>query len=110
MNQPPRREYATLAALSASTGMTLLIPLYLNHLGYPVTVVGLVAGVAALATLLSRLPVPLLYRPSRARALLLATVVGGMVATAILPWLENLAVFAAVLFVSCAMSGIATTV
>lgn len=110
MSHTARREYATLAALSASGGMTFLIPLYLNHLGYPVGVVGLLAGLAALATLLSRIPVPLLYRPQRARTLLLATTAGGMASTALLPWLSDLTAFTAVLLVSCALSGIATTV
>jgi MFS family permease len=110
MRQSARREYVTLAALSASGGMTFLIPLYLHHLGYPVSVVGLLAGLAALATLLSRIPVPLLYRPQRARTLLLATAAGGLVSTAILPWLPNLTLFTVVLLGSCAMSGVATTV
>jgi MFS family permease len=110
MNHPARREYAALATLSASSGMTLLIPLYLSHLGYPVSVVGLLAGLAALATLLSRIPVPMLYRPQRSRALLLSAVVGGMATSATLPWLPNLTAFTVVLLANCALNGIATTV
>src|SRR5205823_1104021 len=100
MNRPGRREYAALAAISGSGGMNLLIPLYLDHLGYSVGVVGLLAGLAALATLLSRIPVPLVYRPQRSRSLLLIAAAGGMLSSAALPFLPDLVLFTAVLFVN----------
>jgi MFS family permease len=110
MSYPTRREYAALAFLSASSGMMLLLPLYLSHLGYPVGVIGLMAGLAALSTLLSRIPVPMLYRPERSRTLLLAAIGGGIITSAVLPWLPNLTLFGAVLVANCALNGIATTV
>ena len=110
MSYPTRREYAALAFLSASSGMMLLLPLYLSHLGYPVGVIGLMAGLAALSTLLSRIPVPMLYRPERSRALLLGAIGGGILTSAILPWLPDLSLFAVVLVANCTLNGIATTV
>ncbi len=110
MNGPTRREYAALAAISASGGMNLLIPLYLSHLGYSVGLVGLLAGLGALATLLSRIPVPLVYQPGRSRALLLMAAAGGMLSSAALPWLGDLVLFTAVLLANRALSGLATTV
>jgi MFS family permease len=110
MSHPARREYAALAAISGSGGMSLLIPLYLSYLGYPVGVVGLVTGLGALATLLSRLPVPMVYRPERSRELLLIAAGGGMLSSAVLPLLPDLTSFTAALFVNRALVGVATTV
>lgn len=107
---PSRREYAALAAISGSGGMSLLIPLYLSHLGYPVAVVGLMAGIGALATLLSRIPVPMVYRPQRSRELLLIAAAGGLVSSAALPIAPDLVSFTAVLVVNRALVGVATTV
>jgi MFS family permease len=110
MSGPARREHAALAAISSSQGMTLLIPLYLAHLGQPVGLVGLLAGLGALATLLSRFPVPLLYRPERSRALLLISLGGGALSAAVLPFIPDLVVFTAVLVVNRALEGLSTTV
>ncbi len=110
MTNPARREYAALAAISASSGMNLLIPLYLSHLGYPVSVVGLLAGLGALTMLLSRIPLPLLYRPQRSRELLLLAAGGGMVTSAVLPFVPDLATFTAILLVNRALSGLASSV
>jgi MFS family permease len=110
MSRPARRDFAALAAISSAGGMTLLVPLYLAHLGYPPAVVGVLAGLGALATLLSRIPVPLVYRPQRSRLLLLLALAGGVVTAAILPWLPGLVLFGVVLFVNRALDGLATTV
>src|SRR4051794_26196089 len=109
MSAPARREHAVLAAISSSQGMTLLIPLYLAHLGQPVGLVGLLAGLGELATLLSRFPVPLLYRPERSRALLLISLGGGALSAAVLPLLPHLAVFTAVVVGNRALGGVMTT-
>src|SRR5262245_40615808 len=90
--------------------MSLLIPLYLSHLGYPVGVVGLLAGIRALATLLSRIPVPMVYRPQRSRELLLIAAAGGLVSSAALPLAPDLLTFTIVLVVNRALVGVATTV
>jgi hypothetical protein len=110
VSQPDRREYAALAAISGSSGMNLLIPLYLSHLGYAVGVVGLLAGLGALTILLSRIPVPMLYRPQRSRALLLVAAAGGMATSIALPFLADLVLFTAVLMLNRALSGLATAV
>ena len=110
MSGPGRREYAALAAISSSQGMNLLIPLYLAYLGYPVGVVGLLAGLGALAVLLSRIPVPMVYRPRRSRALLLVSLGGGALSAAALPFIPGLALFTVVLLVNRTAEGLATTV
>lgn len=104
------RENLILGTLSGpASAVSILIPLYLTHLGYPVGAVGGVLAVAAVATLLSRLPVPKLYRPERARWLLLATLVAGALSFAVLPFMDSIAWFAAVLIVNRALYGLATT-
>jgi len=104
------RENLILGTLSGpASAVSILIPLYLTHLGYPVGAVGGVLAMAAVATLLSRLPVPKLYRPERSRLLLLATLVGGGLSFAVLPFMDSIAVFAIVLIVNRALYGLATT-
>ena len=67
--QVHRRENVILGTMSGpASAVSILIPLYLNHLGYPVAAIGSMLAVAAVATLLSRIPVPKLYRPERSRA------------------------------------------
>src|SRR5919202_3854344 len=60
-----------------------LVPPYLDQRGYSVSAVGLLVAVAFLLALLSRLPAGLIYRRSRARWLLAASVVAGAAATAL---------------------------
>jgi MFS family permease len=90
--------------------MGLLLPLYLVHAGHPVGLVGLLAGLAAIAALLSRIPLPLLYRPHRSRQILLATSAAGMVSSAVMPIMPDLITFTLVLMVNRVASGIATAV
>src|SRR5687767_5681078 len=110
MPGPGLRDYCALAATTASNGMGLLLPLYLAYMGHPVGLVGLLTGLAAVASLLSRIPLPLLYRPERSRQILLATSVAGMVSSAVMPWAPDLVWFTLVLVVNRIMSGIATAV
>jgi MFS family permease len=105
------RENIILGTMSGpASAVSILIPLYLNHLGYPVGAIGAVLAVAAVATLLSRTPAPRLYRPERSRLLVLVTLVGGGATFAILPFLENLMVFGIVLIANRALYGLATTI
>ncbi|HZT08377.1 MAG TPA: MFS transporter, partial [Chloroflexota bacterium] len=85
-------------------------PLYLVHTGRPVGLVGLLAGLAAMAALLSRIPLPALYRPGRSRQILLASSAGGMVSSAAMPLMPDIISFTAVLMVNRVASGIATAV
>ncbi len=110
MRGPGLRDYFALAATTASNGLGLLLPLYLAHVGQPVGVVGLLTGLAAIAALLSRIPLPLLYRPQRSRQILLVTSAVGMGSSAALPVMPELISFTVVLIVNRVASGIATAV
>ena len=104
------RENVVLGIMSGpASSVSILIPLYLNHLGYPVAAIGAMLAVAAVATLLSRLPVPKLYRPERSRSLILVTLAAGGLSFAVLPLLDNIVVFAAVLVANRVFYGLATT-
>ena len=104
------REYAALSAISASNAMGLLIPLYLSDRGQAVGIIGLVAGLGGVAALLSRAPVPAVYRPERAVHLLLALSAAGAGTAMALPFLPGIVAFAAVFFVNRAASGAATAI
>ena len=110
MPGPGIRDYCALAATTASSGLGLLLPLYLVHMGHPVGLVGLLTGLGAIASLLSRIPLPLLYRPERSRQILLATSAVGMISSAVMPWAPDLVWFTLVLVVNRVMGGIATAV
>lgn len=110
MNRSALREYGALVALCTSGSLNLLLPLYLSHLGYPVAVVGILAGIGAVATLASRFVVPPLYRADRSRQLLIATSLGGAVTSAALPFFGELVSFTAILVVNRVLSGFAATV
>ncbi len=110
MGRDALRENATLAALSGPAGtMSLLIPLYLSYLGYHVGIIGGVLAFASVATLLSRVLVPKLYKPERSRLLLIATLLGGAITFAVMPWMPNLPLFMAMLAINRVLFGLATT-
>src|SRR5207248_7084742 len=92
-----------------ASAVSILIPLYLNHLGYSVGAIGAVLAIAAIATLLSRLPVPKLYRPERSRELILVTLVAGAASFAVLPFLQDMVFFTLVLIANRVFYGLATT-
>jgi MFS family permease len=104
------REYGALVALCTSGSLNLLLPLYLSHLGYPVAVVGLLAGIGAMATFLSHFPVPFIYRPHRSRQLLIGASLTGAATSAVLPLCTDIVLFTAVLVVNRVLSGFAATV
>src|SRR4030095_13915579 len=83
------RENVILGTMSGpASAVSILIPLYLNHLGYSVGAIGSMLAIAGVATLLSRIPVPKLYRPERSRALILVTLAAGGISFAVLPFIE----------------------
>ena len=110
MDRSSLREYAILSAVSASGGMALLAPLYLAAQGHPAGVVGLLAGIGGIGTLLSRLTMPFVYRPERSVWLLALLSAATAATTAALPYLPDLVAFGAVLFVNRGLSGLATAV
>jgi hypothetical protein len=110
MRGPGPRDYGALAAVTATSGMNLLLTLYLAHAGYPVGLVGLLAGIGAVAALLSRIPVPRLYRPERSSQLLIATAVVGVASAIVMPFVPNLVLFTLVFIANRVMSGLATAV
>ena len=64
------RPYLVVSLLNTSEGMvTMLVPLYMDRLGFATTAVGLLVSVYAVASLISRLPAGALYRGHRARRL-----------------------------------------
>jgi MFS family permease len=64
------RPYLVVGLLNTSEGMvTMLVPLYMDRLGFAPTAVGLLVSVYAVASLISRLPAGALYRGHRARRL-----------------------------------------
>src|SRR4051812_33274156 len=90
--------------------MNLVIPLYLNHLGYPVALVGLMIALGSVASLLSRFAVPRIYRPEWSKLLLAGTLFGSILTFAALPFPENMVLFAAIMVVNRVFMGIATTI
>jgi MFS family permease len=65
------RPYLVVALLNGSEGMvTLLVPPYMDGLGFAPTAVGLLVSAYGVACLISRLPAGALYRGARAKTLL----------------------------------------
>lgn len=104
------REYAALSAISASNAMGLLVPLYLSYRGNSVGIIGLVAGLGGAAALLSRVPVPALYRPDRSSRLLLGLSALGAGSAILLPFLPEIVSFALVFCLNRAAAGAATAI
>jgi predicted MFS family arabinose efflux permease len=90
--------------------MGLLIPLYLGHQGHSVGAIGIMAGIGGIATLLSRFPVPAVYRPERSVFLLVVLSAVGAVTAVALPLLSDLVLFGSVFFLNRAASGAATAI
>jgi MFS family permease len=110
MRQPGVRDYGALAAITSTSGMNLLLALYLAHAGHSVGLIGLLSSLGAVAALLSRIPVPRLYRPERSGQLLIGTAALGTVTGVVLPFLPDLVAFTPVFLVNRVMGGIATAV
>ncbi len=68
------RPYLVVGLLNTSEGMvTMLVPLYMDRLGFEAAAVGVLVSAYAIASLISRLPAGTLYRGHRARRLQYAT-------------------------------------
>ncbi|MEA2640154.1 MAG: hypothetical protein QOF51_1548 [Chloroflexota bacterium] len=105
------RETVILAGLSAPSGsIGLVVPLYMGSRGNPVGLIGVVLALGAIATLLSRIPVPKLYRPERARGLLLVVLIAGGATYVLLPLMPELVTFTAMLMLNRMLYGMATTI
>ncbi|HZT08006.1 MAG TPA: MFS transporter [Chloroflexota bacterium] len=110
MGRSALRENAILAAISGPFNMmTLLIPLYLSHLGYPVGVVGAVVALGGVSSLASRFPVPKLYRPERSRALIFASLGAAIPTCAVMPFLPDIRAFMVMFVLNRIFVGLATT-
>ncbi len=111
MGRAALRENAILAFLSGpSSMMNLVIPLYLVHLGHPVSLVGLMIALGSVASLLSRFAVPRMYRPERSRMLLIGNLAGSILTFAALPFLPDMLHFGLMLVVNRVFMGITTTI
>jgi MFS family permease len=68
---PDPRPFAAVVLINTGDGiMGTLVPLYLDHRGFPVDAIGVLVAVAGVTSLISRLPSGLLYRRRRARWLM----------------------------------------
>jgi MFS family permease len=95
---------------AAEALLAFVLPPYLQELGYPIGLIGLLVGLAAGAALFSRLPVGMLYRGATARVLLGASLLVAAAATLLYPVATAAGPFAAVRIVSGLAYGVATTV
>ena len=70
------RDYLSITALSAADGTSsVLMPLLLSDAGYSAAEIGPLIAALAVAALISRFPVGAIYRPGRARWLLVGSLV-----------------------------------
>src|SRR5687768_12208630 len=108
---PVARSYVVVAAaMSGDSLVHFLFPPYLDTLGFSVDLIGFLMAVGSVASLASRLPGGVLYRGSRARALLVGALVLAIVTTVAIPFVHDPVVFG-VLRVAIGFSyGIVTTV
>jgi MFS family permease len=98
------RPYAVVALLNLSEGMVgMLVPPYMDSLGFTPTAIGLLVSVYAVASLVSRLPAGAIYRGERARGLLNS----GLIAVIIITVVHPLATDATSLLLVRAMNGLA---
>lgn len=80
------RPYVVVALLNASEGMiTMLVPPYMDSLGFAPTAVGLLVSAYGVACLASRLPAGALYRGQRARALLCSSLIAVAITSMVYP-------------------------
>jgi MFS family permease len=85
----------------------MLVPLYLDHLGHSVEVIGLVIGIGGVATLVARFSLASLYRRDRARVLLVGTLVGGALSYGLAPFMPDVVRFSVAFVVNRACIGLA---
>jgi predicted MFS family arabinose efflux permease len=105
------RSYVVVGAATAGEGLvSFLVPPYLDSVHFPVGIIGILVATGALASLASRVPAGLVYRGSRARALLVAAMGTAMVAALLVPQAPDPFTFAALRAVGGFCYGVATTV
>ncbi|MBX5490975.1 MAG: MFS transporter [Chloroflexi bacterium] len=104
------RAYLVVAATTAADGLiALLFAPYLATRAISLDLIGLLLAAHGLAALASRLPAGLLYRPQRARRLLVAALGVASVAAGLLPQADHPLAFAMLRLASGAAFGVATT-
>ena len=90
--------------------LRFLLPLFVDELGQPVTVVGSMTALFGLVTLLSRIPTGVLYRPERARLVLVVSGAACSAAFFILPFTSRMSHVALLVALDALGWGIVTTV
>lgn len=104
------RAYVVVAATTAADGLiALLFAPYLASRGIALDLIGLLLAAHGVAALASRLPSGLLYRPHRARALLVGALALAAGAALLLPRVDHPLGFALLRLVGGAAFGVATT-
>ncbi|HLI26869.1 MAG TPA: MFS transporter [Chloroflexota bacterium] len=104
------RAYLVVAATTAADGLiALLFAPYLASRGIALDLIGLLLAAHGVAALASRLPSGLLYRPHRARALLVVALALAASAALLLPRADHPLGFALLRLTSGATFGVATT-
>jgi MFS family permease len=107
---PVARSYVVVAAaMSGDSLVHFLFPPYLDTLGFSVDLIGFLMAVGSVASLASRLPGGVLYRGSRARALLVGALVLAIVTTLATPFVHDAVVFGALRVAIGFSYGIVTT-
>jgi MFS family permease len=108
----PGRDALSITAITAGEGLSnILMPLLLADAGYSAATIGPLMAVLGVAALASRFPVGALYRPSRARWLLVVSLVVAAGCSLLYPHaVASAPLFVAVRVLDGLASGTATTV
>ena len=106
------RDYLSITALSAADGTSnVLMPLLLSDTGYSAAEIGPLIAALAIAALISRFPVGALYRPARARWLLVGSLVIAAGCSLLYPYfVASTPLFLVLRVLHGLSSGVATTV
>jgi predicted MFS family arabinose efflux permease len=94
---------------SSGNVSSMLVPPYLQGLGYDYTSIGLLVAVSAVAQLCSRFPAGAIYRPERARRITAICIVVMAVNYLLYPHAQSPLTFAMVQIIAGLANGVATT-
>jgi MFS family permease len=107
---PLARGFVVVAAtMSADSLVHFLFPPYLDSLGFPVDLIGFLMALASLASLVSRLPAGMVYRGSRARALIVGALVIAILTTLAIPFVHDPLLFGVLRVIIGLAYGVVTT-
>lgn len=108
-----RQRWASLCLLTgiaASEGVaSMLTPPYFQSLGFSLSTIGILIGLYAWTTLLSRLPSGMAYHPQRARRLIALALFGSFVAALLYPATDNALALAGIRLLHGLCHGVAST-